>query len=114
MARARDSERNADRAFHAKKEEEEQQAEKGVVEIKKSTRKEPGNNKGEEEQEGEEEREIVIDREFLEGRRRVSTAAPFLRGPRPATSWRETEEVEEDQPMVCSSLQSLNIGIVES
>ena len=97
VARARDSERNADRAFHAKKEEEEQDAEEGVVEIKKSTRKEPDNNKGEEEeQEGEEEREIVIDREFLEGRRRVSTAAPFLRGPRPATSWRETEEVEEE------------------
>ena len=37
MARARDSERNADRAFHAKKEEKEQEEEVEVIEIKKNT-----------------------------------------------------------------------------
>ena len=94
MARARDSERNADRAFHAKKEEKEQEEEVEVVEIKKNTEqndKHTVNNMENEGPEEEEEREIVIDREFLEGRRRVSTPSPFLRGPRPATSSRENE-----------------------
>ena len=94
VARARDSERNADRAFHAKKEEKEQEEEVEVVETKKDAEQNDKITANDMESDGleeGEEREIVIDREFLEGRRRVSTQSPFLRGPRPATSRRENE-----------------------
>ena len=93
VARARDSERNADRAFHAKKEEKEQDMEGEDEEMQKNTEKSDKDidGKGETREGEEEEREIVIDREFLEGRRRVSTPSPFLRGPRPGTSRIEDE-----------------------
>ena len=94
VARARDSERNADRAFHAKKEEKELEEEVKIAEMKKNAEKNEKDTVNDIESEGPEEegeREIVIDREFLEGRRRVSTPSPFLRGPRPGTSRRENE-----------------------
>lgn len=70
VARARDSERFADRALHAKLEEEEQEAKDVILFAHLPEIDEAENG-------------VMMNRDLLAGRKRISTVSPFQRGPRP-------------------------------
>lgn len=86
ISRAKNSERNADRAFHAAKMEEEKE------EIIEKTYKVKIEEKDENE---EKEIDVLINRElFAKGRNRVSTKAPFVRKPAFNLEEKDIEEID--------------------